>query len=146
MEDTESLLDEVLASYPAQLAGAGEMPAKKWANVQTTLSDIDTRELHWVKVPENLICVDFDLKDLNGHKALERNLEAASAWPATYAELSKSGQGVHLHYFFGGSLADLAPEFAPGIEVKTYTGGSSLRRKLIRCNNIEIATISSGLP
>jgi hypothetical protein len=147
MEDTESLLDEVLASYPAQLAGADEMPAKKWANVQTTLSDIDTRELHWVKVPENLICIDFDLKDLNGHKALDRNLEAASAWPVTYGELSKSGSGVHLHYYFDGDLDSLAAEFAPGIEVKRYNvGNSSLRRKLIRCNNIEIGHISSGLP
>jgi hypothetical protein len=146
MEETESLLDGVLASYPAQLANSDGTPSKKWSNVKTTLSDIDTSVLHWVKVPENLICIDFDLQDLNGHKALERNLEAASAWPATYAELSKSGQGVHLHYFFGGQLEDLAAEFAPGIEVKKYGGDSSLRRKLIRCNNIEIATISSGLP
>jgi hypothetical protein len=147
MEDTESLLDEVLASYPAQLAGEDEMPQYKWANVKTVLSDIDTRELHWVKTPENLICIDFDLKDLNGHKALERNLEAASAWPATYAELSRSGSGVHLHYFYDGDLDSLAAEFAPGIEVKKYNvGGSSLRRKLLRCNSVEIAHISSGLP
>ena len=146
MEETESLLDGVLAAYPAQLANADGTPSKKWANVKTTLSDIDTRELHWVKTPENLICIDFDLKDLNGHKALERNLEAASAWPATYAELSKSGSGVHLHYFFDGDLDSLAAEFSPGIEVKKYTGDGSLRRKLIRCNNIEIGKISSGLP
>lgn len=147
MEETTSLLDDVLAAYPAQLAGEDEMPAKKWANVKTTLSDIDTRELHWVKVPENLICIDFDLKDLNGHKAIERNLEAASSWPPTYAELSRSGEGVHLHYFYDGEVGDLALEFAPGIEVKKYNvGNSSLRRKLLRCNSVEIAHISSGLP
>ncbi len=147
MEETKSLLDGVLASYPAQLANEDGTPSKKWANVKTTLSDIDTRDLHWVKVPENLICIDFDLQDLNGHKALDRNLEAASAWPATYAELSKSGSGVHLHYYYDGNVSDLAFEFAPGIEVKRYNvGDSSLRRKLIRCNNIEIGKISSGLP
>jgi Family of unknown function (DUF5906) len=146
MEETESLLDEVLQHHPAQLAGDDESPAKRWANVKTTLSDIDTRKLHWVKVPDNLICIDFDLKDLNGHKALERNLEAASAWPATYAEYSKSGKGIHLHYFYDGDVGSLDVAYAPGIEVKVYTGNSSLRRKLSRCNNVEIAHISSGLP
>lgn len=32
------------------------------------------------------------------------------------------------------------------IEVKVFTGNSSLRRKLSKCNNLPIATISSGLP
>ena len=79
MEETESLFDEVFADQPAQLANGRWMSRyKRWANVKTTLADIDTSELHFVKVPENLVVIDFDLKDLNGHKALERNLEAAS--------------------------------------------------------------------
>jgi len=146
MEETESLLDTELAEMPAQLAKEDGTPEKRWDNVGTTLSDIDSSLLHWVKVPEKLICIDFDLKDMNGHKALERNLEAASAWPATYAELSQSGSGVHLHYYYDGDVGDLAAEYAPGVEVKVYTGNSSLRRKLIRCNNIEVGKISSGLP
>ena len=32
------------------------------------------------------------------------------------------------------------------IEIKTFTGGSSLRRKLTKCNDVPIATINSGLP
>jgi hypothetical protein len=119
---------------------------KKWANVKTTLLDIDTQVLHWVKVPEKMIVIDFDLKDLNGHKALERNLEAASLWPSTYAELSKSGKGVHLHYYYEGDTTELRKSYSEGIEVKTFHGDASLRRCLTRCNSINIATISSGLP
>lgn len=147
MEEHGSLLDEELASYPAQLAKEDGAPAKKWSNCKTTLSDIDTSQLHWVKVPDNLVVIDFDLKDHNGTRALERNLEAASSWPPTYAELSQSGNGVHLHYYFMGDMSSLAPDYAPGIEVKRYNvGDSALRRRLLRCNNIEIASISSGLP
>ena len=32
------------------------------------------------------------------------------------------------------------------IEIKVFTGKSSLRRKLTKCNKLPIATISSGLP
>ena len=41
---------------------------------------------------------EFDIPDENGNKSFEKNLEEASKWPATYAELSKSGAGIHLHY------------------------------------------------
>ena len=103
--------------------------------MKTTLSDIDTRKIHFVKVPENHVVIDFDLKDQNGHKALERNLEAASHWPATYAEISRSGSGIHLHYIYeGDDVGDSAPVFADGIEVKVYSGDAALRRKLSRCN------------
>ena len=40
----------------------------------------------------------FDIPEENGNKSFERNLEEASKWPPTYAELSKSGAGIHLHY------------------------------------------------
>ena len=32
------------------------------------------------------------------------------------------------------------------IEIKVFTGNSSLRRKLTRCNDLDIVEISSGLP
>ena len=146
MEEKVSLLDELLASYPAQLANDEGMPVKRWANVKTTLSDIDTRKIHFVKVPENHVVIDFDLKDQNGHKGLERNLEAASHWPATYAEISKSGSGIHLHYTYEGDVSELSPVFAEGVEVKVYSGDAALRRKLSRCNQVPVAKINSGLP
>jgi hypothetical protein len=146
LEEKTSLLDEQLAQFPAQLAKPDGTPMKKWANVKTTLSDIDTRRIHYVKVPENHVVIDFDLKDDNGTKALERNLEAASSWPPTYAEISKGGGGIHLHYSYTGDVSELAPVFADGIEVKVYAGDSALRRRLSRCNAVPVASISSGLP
>jgi len=41
---------------------------------------------------------------------------------------------------------ELDPVFDVGIEVKTLLGNQSLRRRLTLCNNLPIATISSGLP
>jgi len=146
LEEELSLLDEYFASYPAQLANTDGMPAKRWANAKTTLSDIDSRKIHYVKVPEKHVVIDFDLKDQNGHKALERNLEVASQWPATYAEISKSGSGIHLHYTYDGDVSELSPVYAEGIEVKVYSGDAALRRRLSRCNRVPVAKISSGLP
>ena len=146
MDETVSLLDEVLKDRKAQLATDDGVPEKKWSEVNTTLLDIDSSALHFVKVPQNHIVIDFDLKDDSGVKALERNLEAASRWPATYAELSKSEQGVHLHYIYTGDTASLASEYSEGIEVKVFRGNASLRRRLTRCNAVPIASISTGLP
>lgn len=146
LEEETSILDEILADQPAQLA-YNDIPKQKWKYVKTTLSDLNTTELHFVKVPENHIVIDFDLKGDDGEKSLERNLEAASSWPATYAELSKSGKGVHLHYnYTGPDVALLHSLYSEDIEVKVYSGDSSLRRKVIRSNNIPVADISSGLP
>jgi hypothetical protein len=145
MEESESLLDTVFAEQPAQLANKDGFPGKKWANVKTKLLDIETDKLHFVKVPEKHIVIDFDLKDLNGN-SLERNLEAASQWPATYAEISKSGKGVHLHYNYEGDPSELASVYSEGIEIKVFTGDASLRRRLTLCNAVPIATINSGLP
>ena len=98
-------------------------------------------------MPENHIVIDFDLKEINGRNtSLERNLEAASRWPPTYAEISKSGKGVHLHYRYEGNRAELANVYSEGIEIKTFQGDASLRRKLSRCNAVPISSISSGLP
>ncbi len=146
LEEEASLLDEVLAHQPAQLATKDGVPNKKWSNVKTKLLDIDTTALHFVKVPENHIVIDFDLKDSNGTKSLQRNLEAASIWPPTYAELSQSGSGVHLHYTYDGDVGELASDYAPGIEVKVYRGDASLRRRVSFCNGLGVARISSGLP
>jgi energy-coupling factor transporter ATP-binding protein EcfA2 len=146
VDETDSLLDELFAGQPAQLAKEDGSPARAWSSVKTTLLDIDTSELHWVRVPKKHVVIDFDLKDQNGTKALERNLEAASQWPATYAELSKSGSGVHLHYTYTGDPGELAFVYAEGIEVKTFQGDASLRRRLSRCNAVPVASISSGLP
>lgn len=143
---TESIFDKDCGKYPAQYATSKGTPSKKWDNVTTTLDDINTKELHYVKVPENHIVIDFDIPDENGEKSLERNVEEASKWPLTYAEFSKSGKGVHLHYIYTGDPKKLSAIYADHIEVKVYSGKSSLRRKLTKCNNLPIATISSGLP
>lgn len=143
---TESIFDKYCGKYPAQYATSKGTPSKKWDNVTTTLDDINTKELHYVKVPENHIVIDFDIPDENGEKSLERNVEEASKWPPTYAEFSKSGKGVHLHYIYTGDPKKLSAIYADHIEVKVYSGKSSLRRKLTKCNNLPIATISSGLP
>ena len=90
--------------------------------------------------------IDFDIPGPDGKKSFERNLEAASKWPKTYAELSKSGAGIHLHYIYTGEAAKLSRVYDENIEVKVFTGKSSLRRKLSECNDIPIASISSGLP
>ena len=143
---TESIFDKDCGTYPAQYATSKGTPSKKWDNVTTTLDDINTKELHYVKVPENHIVIDFDIPDENGEKSLERNVEEASKWPPTYAEFSKSGKGVHLHYIYTEDPKKLSAIYADHIEVKVYSGKSSLRRKLTKCNNLPIATISSGLP
>lgn len=150
IEDDISLLDEVLGGMPAQGFRIDEfgkkVPARKWENVTTTLDDIDTHELHYVVVPENHIVIDFDLTDGEGNKSLELNLEAASIWPPTYAELSQGGNGVHLHYIYEGDVSQLSPAYSEGIEIKTLLGNASLRRRLSKCNSVPIATINSGLP
>lgn len=146
LEETNSLLDEMLANNPAQPATKEGTPKNRWGKVTTTLADIDSRELHFVKVPENHVVIDFDLKGTDGEKSLEHNLGAASEWPPTYAELSKSGSGVHLHYLYTGDPTELERTYASGIEVKVYTGDASLRRQLSMCNAVPVAMISSGLP
>ena len=145
-EKIESIFDKECADLPAQYASSKETPSKKWENVTTKLSDLDTSQLHYVKVPENHIVIDFDIPDENGNKCFEKNLEEASKWPPTYAELSKSGAGIHLHYIYTGDPTKLSRVYDDHIEVKVFTGGSSLRRKLTMCTALAIASISSGLP
>jgi hypothetical protein len=146
LDDKTSLLDIVLAESAAQYSSAEGTPTISWSKNATTLKEIDTTREHYVMVPQNHVVIDFDLKGANGGKALVRNLEAASAWPPTYAELSKSGEGVHLHYIYDGDVTLLSRQYSEGIEVKVFTGKASLRRKLTKCNTVPIATINSGLP
>lgn len=138
--------EDICGEYPAQYANSDETPRKGWTKVKTKLKDLDVSKLHYVKVPEWLIVIDFDLKDEDGNKSLEKNLEAASKWPATYAEVSKGGAGLHLHYIYKGDVSKLSRIYDKDIEIKVFTGNSSLRRKLTLCNSLLIATISSGLP
>ena len=144
--EQKSVLDDVLANYPAQYATKDGKPKCAWDNVDTTLKDLDTTQLHYVRVPENHIVIDFDIPDSTGNKSFIKNLEAANKFPLTYAELSKSGNGIHLHYLYSGDVSQLSSIYGEHIEIKVFTGKSSLRRKLTKCNNIPIATISSGLP
>jgi len=146
LDETESLLDKILANCPAQYTTDKETPEKKWSEVTTKLSDIDTTKLHYLRPPENHIVIDFDLKDDSGKKSMNLNLEAATKWPATYAEFSKSGSGIHLHYIYDGDINTLSRVYSDGIEIKVFTGASSLRRRLSKCNNSPVATIKNGLP
>lgn len=145
-KDQESLFDILAADYPAQYASEEGIPKRKWENVRTTLKDLDSHELHYVKVPVNHIVIDFDIPDEQGNKCLEKNLEAVSQWPPTYGELSKSGQGIHLHYIYKGDPEKLSRVYDDKIEIKVFTGNMTLRRKLSKCNDLQIAEISSGLP
>ena len=145
-DSTRSIFDDERSDCFAQYASSNGVPKEPWDRVTTKLSDLDTSKLHFVRVPENHIVIDFDIPDESGKKCFDRNVAAASKWPATYAELSRSGQGVHLHYIYTGDVSKLSRVYDDHIEVKVFNGNSSLRRKLSKCNNLPIATISSGLP
>lgn len=142
----ESNFDYIAELYPAQYTNTAGTPMYKWEKVTTCLGDINTKELHYVKVPLEHIVIDLDIPDEKGEKSLEKNLEAASKFPETYAELSKSGKGIHLHYIYDGDPTQLSSIYEPNVEIKVFKGNSSLRRKLTECNIHKIEHISSGLP
>lgn len=145
--EQKSIFDDICKDCSAQYASSSsEVPKAKWDKVTTTLKDIDTTKIHYVKPPINMIVIDFDLKDENGEKSYEKNLEEASKWPETYMETSKSGKGIHLHYYYDGDVSELSSAYSEGVEIKVFTGNASLRRKLYLCNNVQIAHISTGLP
>jgi hypothetical protein len=146
LDEQESAFDIAYPAQAAQYARPGGAPAQKWVDVSTNLRELDTTKLHFVKVPEEHIVIDFDLVDEDGEKNLELNIAAASALPPTYAEVSKSGQGLHLHYIYSGDVHELSNVLDVGVEIKTLLGDSSLRRMLTKCNNLAISTISGGLP
>lgn len=145
--DERFIFDTFCADCPAQYANQYETPNTPWSEVTSKLNYLNPELLHYVKIPENHIVIDFDLKDKDGNKSLKLNMEAAKDWPETYAEVSKGGQGLHLHYIYtGGDPKLLSRIYAPDIEIKVFSGNSSLRRKLSKANNLPIVEISSGLP
>lgn len=146
LTETVSILDEYLKDKPAQYAVAGEngqlRAERKWINNRKTLKDIDTRRVHYVILEDSHhIIIDFDGPDL------ETNLKEASLWPPTYAEFSRSGYKIHLHYIYDGDPSELSPIYKENIEQKVYLEHQStpLRRRLTYCNALDIAHISSGL-
>ena len=145
LEETESIFDKHYYMCKAQYATYKGYPQTKWDSCKTRLEELDTHKLHFVQVPVNHIVIDFDAK-VDGEKNLEKNLELAAEFPPTYSEVSQSGKGLHLHYFYEGDPTKLAPVYDDDIEIKVFTGNSSLRRKLTLCNKLPITTISSGLP
>lgn len=140
------MLDEELKDFPAQYANEDGRPLLKWEKCKTKLCDLDTSKVHYVRPPEDMIVIDFDLKNEKGEKDDKKNLEEASKWPATYAELSKSGGGIHLHYYYDGDVTRLSRIASECVEIKVFNGKSSLRRKLSKCNDLKIARLNSGLP
>lgn len=141
--------DNFVRNCKAQYTTDDEKPVHKWDNVKNTLIELDPTKLHYVMPQDqypNLICVDFDIRGVDGKKDLMANLLAASKFPPTYAETSKSGNGLHLYYIYDGNIEDLSAIYDVNVEVKVFKGNSSLRRKLSLCNNYDISHISSGLP
>lgn len=144
---TVSNLDVELQDCQAQYASEEGKPTCNWDKCKTKLADLDTSKVHYVRPPENLIVIDFDLKNEKGEKDYELNLRAASKWPKTYAEVSKSGSGIHLHYWYtGDDVTTLSRVFDESIEIKVFSGKSSLRRAVSKFNREKISEISSGLP
>lgn len=146
LDGKKNPFDDIFKDCLAQPASSEDKPMKKWSSVKTRLKDIDVGSVHFVKPPENLIVIDFDLKDSEGNKSFEKNVEAASKWPKTYAEVSKGGAGIHLHYFYNGDVEALSRIYDEDIEIKIFTGNSSLRRRESIFNELPIADINSGLP
>ena len=84
-EGIQSAFDESCAECFAQYANENETPIKPWDKVKTKLNDIDTSKLHYVKIPENHIVIDFDIKDESGKKSFEKvHLEESLPYATTY--------------------------------------------------------------
>lgn len=149
MKEQASVFDEYASRFSAQYATKDGIPSAAWANNTKTLHDIFTNREHYVLCPENLIVIDLDKKNAEGKKDAELNLKEASKFPKTYAEFSRGGAGVHLTYIYKGDATKLADSIGDNVEIKhsPKKGGPwALRRKLSKCNDIPIATLTSGLP
>ena len=151
-KEQKSIFDAEFASCPAQYADVVEdgkdKPQWSWDGLKVTLSMLDTRKLHYMQGPKNLITIDFDIPGPDGKKNFELNKAAVFKYglPPTYAELSKSGQGIHLEYYYDGDPETLSSTLGDHVEIKVQTGNSSLRRMLTKCNSLPIAHLSGGLP
>lgn len=147
LDQTKSLLDDILADCPAQYAKEDGSPEFVWSDVKTVLRDLDTTRVHYVqsqKYDRQLLFIDFDIRNEAGEKDMMMNLEAASKWPATYAEFSKGGCGIHLYYIYDGDISKLSSVYVDGIEVKVLRGRAALRRRVSKCNDIPIAHLAEG--
>lgn len=142
--DESTVFDKLYSECPAQYSNEEGVRMKKWVNVTTKLKDLDTRKIHYVKVPLNLIVIDFDKKNDKGEKDLELNLKEIEKWPKTYGELSKSGGGIHLCYIYEDDPTLLSRVYDDDIEIKVFNGDATLRRKLTKCNNYPIAKLKKG--
>lgn len=146
-----SRFDEEFKDWKAQYEvdyGKGGQPEKAWDKCRKRLADLDTHKTHYVLPPDDItiIMLDFDICNEDGEKDFNLNYALAKTYPATYAELSKSGGGIHLYYFWNGDPDELSSVVAPHVELKAFKGKSAIRRKLTKCNNLPIETLSSGLP
>ena len=149
-KEERSILDDILKDCKAQYA-VDDRPATAWSNCKTTLKDIDTSKLHYVlpRTSEGThVFIDFDIPDENGNKCFDKNYEAAKKWPLTYAEVSKSGQGIHLHYIYKGDPSELSNVYDDHIEIKAFQESSlvSMRRKVSKVFNHDITVLTGGLP
>lgn len=149
----QSIFKDAHAQYAT--TDVNEVPKRAWKdkngnwNVASRLKDILPNQVHYVltqDVEPSLIVIDFDKKGTDGKKSLMENLIAAKSFPKTYAEVSKGGQGLHLHYIYDGDVDELSRLYDDNIEIKVFKGLSALRRKLTLCNDCKIAHINSGLP
>lgn len=143
LTEQHSKFDDLYSDCIAQYTKEDGSPKTYWKDVETKLIDIDTTKQHYVKTPLYLICIDFDIS-IDGEKNREANLKAAKDFPPTYAEYSRSGNGLHLYYIYDGDPLTLSSVYGPNIEVKVYNGLSALRRKLVACNNIDICHMQPG--
>lgn len=151
-EEQDSLIDEILADCPAQYSKFNKKvgiytPEGPWIKCETKLKDLDTSKEHYTKMPENMIVLDFDIKNENGEKDKTLSLLEASNWPKTYGEYSKSGNGVHLHYYYDGDVTLLEENFRKDgmdIDIRKQIGDGALRRKLSMCNNVQVAHLKVG--
>ena len=52
---------------------------------------MDTSRIHYVRVPENHIVIDFDILDKDGNKSFEENFKEASNW-GVYGKAKDTGR------------------------------------------------------
>lgn len=144
----DASLGILCAECPAQYATETGIPKVRWNDVSTTLANIVSTELHYVKLPANHIVIDLDCRDSSGGKSKEVNFAKIRqlGLPPTYGEYSKSGEGIHLHYIYDGDPSTLTNLITDNVEVKVFRGNASLRRKFTLGNNFPVAHISSGIP
>lgn len=68
-KEQHSLFNDICKDCPAQYATDDGIPMRKWENVESKLAELDASRLHYVKVPENHIVIDFDIPGPDGKRA-----------------------------------------------------------------------------